>query len=149
MYAAYAPWFIFRWRPTALMLALIVGHAVIFYVVAHSHARGTISGGLSIFGPVISEVWQPPRHGLMARWEPQPEAPLVRPPDHWRFPPIDLWPSPPGFSAAPSGFTPVTDAEADPPAALVSPDQERGHVAPVRHPHLRMTRWLRPQYSPD
>lgn len=142
-----------RRRSYALLLVLVVCHAAIFYALTHTHpqtyAPGTIGRGRSLFGTVISEVWQPPRTGLYARGEPQAETPWVTPPSHWRFPPIDLWPSRPGFSAVLSGFTPVTEAQPDPPEAPPSPGEPRGPAVPARQPQLQMTRWLRPVYPAE
>jgi protein TonB len=131
------------------MLAIVLCHAAIFYAVTHARSPGSIGSGQSLFGPVISAVWQPPRQGLQARWEPPADAPLVETPRQWRFPPIDLWPSPQGRLPAPSGFTPVTDAQPDPPDSVASPDQQPGHTVRAKPARLRMSRWLRPEYPAE
>ena len=153
MYAVHGSWSPARRRSCALLLVLVLCHVAIFYALTHTDRKtyvpGSIGGGRSLFGTVISEVWQPPRQGLQARGVPQAEAPLVTPPSHWRFPPIDLWPSRPGFSAVLSGFTPVTEAQPDPPEAPPSPGQQRGPSVSGRQPHLTMIRWLRPVYQAE
>ena len=93
-----------------------------------------------MFGPVISRVWQP-RGSVLAARPPAPsvEDTSISPPHDWIFPPIDIWPSPTGWSPAPSEFTPVTEARAGLPDA----------GAARRRQKLRMVRWLRPAYPAE
>lgn len=94
-----------------------------------------------MFGPVISHLWQPPRGSVLAAGPPAPsmEDTATSPPRDRVFPPIDVWPSPTGWSAAVSEFTPVTEAGADPPETRVGRRRQK----------LRMVRWLRPAYPAE
>ena len=132
------PW---RFR-VAVVLALVACHAALFYGIAHTRAaRSPGTGGRPMFGPVISRVWQPPRGSALAARAPAPivEDTSISPPRDWVFPPIDVWPSPTGWSPALTEFTPVTEARADPP--------DGGGAR--RRQKLRMVRWLRPAYPAD
>jgi TonB family protein len=85
-------------------------------------------------GPLAARPWEPPAQGNE----------LTPPPRQWRFPRIDLWPSVLGYAATVSEFTPVTEAEADPPE--MPPAALDGKTPPKRRSVLRMVRWLRPEY---
>ena len=87
-----------------------------------------------MFGPVISRVWQPPRGSVLAARPPAPSVEDTSIP----HPRLDFWPSPTGC-AAPSEFTPVTEARAGLPDA----------GAARRRQKLRMVRWLRPAYPAE
>jgi TonB family protein len=75
------------------------------------------------------------------------EDQLTPPPGHWRFPPIDIWPSAPSWSPVLTDTTPVTDAQADPPDTQTPPQEGQPTQKPaLRRSHLRMVRWFRPEY---
>ena len=132
------PW---RFR-VAVVLTLVACHAALFYGIARTRAaRGSGTDERPMFGPVISRIWQPPRGSVLAARAPAPrvEDTSTSPPRDWVFPPIDVWPSPAGWSPAMSEFTPVTEAGADPPETGVG----------RRRQTLRMVRWLRPAYPAE
>jgi TonB family protein len=143
------------WRPRVVVVAVIViCYGALFYGIAHVRApRSSNTSSPPMFAPIISNVSGPPRVFISSkRWEPDAREPLTElltpPPRHWTFPPIDLWPSAPDWSAALSGFTPVTDARPDSPETQ-SPLQNGQPAAkpPSRRSNLQMVRWLRPVYS--
>jgi TonB family protein len=143
------------WRFRALVIfILVIVHAALFYAMAQMRARqssntGAPLGGPSMFGPVISEA---PRRGapLTSRaldLEPGVEDQSTPPPRHWRFPPIDIWPSAPGWSSILTDTPPVTDAQADPPDTQTpTRNGQPNQKPPPRPPKLRMVRWFRPEY---
>jgi TonB family protein len=96
-----------------------------------------------MFKAIVSEVGERRAGMSSAPFVPK-EDQTTDPPRHWVFPPIDIWPSPPGWSAALSEFTPVTDAHPDP-AAEPQDHLSIGKSA-ARRPMLSMVRWLRPDY---
>lgn len=149
------------WRPprswrfrVLVILILVIFHAALFYAVAQMRARqsantGEPLGGPSMFGPVISEGL---RHGAPLTSRPLDLETVVAdqltpPPRHWRFPPIDIWPSAPSWSPVLVDTTPVTDAQADPPDTQAPPQDGQPIKKPApRRSHLRMVRWFRPEY---
>lgn len=136
------------WRSrAAVALVVLTGYALLFYVVAHTRAPRSSTDGAPMLTPVISQVGvrrgdAPAAKPPAAAGDDQSVAPAL----HWIFPPIDLWPSAPGWSATPSEFTPVTDAKPDPPDK--PPPVSQGGRR-IRRSILRMVRWLRPSYSVD
>jgi TonB family protein len=141
------------WRSQVLVVAaIVICHGAFFYGIAHTRApRSSTANGPPMFGPIVSKVWVPRRATISSkRWEPGAEDQLTPPARHWRFPPIDLWPSAPGWSATLSEFTPVTDARPDPPDMQIPLQDGRPAAKPaLRRSTLRMVRWLRPEYSID
>jgi TonB family protein len=139
------------WRSQVLVVAaIVICHGLFFYGIAHTRApRSSTASGPPMFGPIVSKVWVPRRATISSkRWEPGAEDQLTPPARHWRFPPIDLWPSAPGWSATLSEFTPVTDARPDPPDTQTPLQDGRPATKPARRrSNLRMVRWLRPEYS--
>lgn len=136
------------WRSrAAAALVVLVGYALLFYLVAHTRAPRSSSEGAPMLSPVISKVGVRRGEALAARPPAVAAEDQSMPPaQHWIFPPIDLWPSAPGWTASPSEFTPVTDAQPDPPEK--PPAVDKGG-RPVRRSILRMARWLRPSYPAD
>jgi TonB family protein len=141
------------WRSGLIVVtAIVICHGAFFYGMAHTRApRSSDTNAPPMFGPVVSKVWVPPRAAISSkRWEPGAEDQLTPPPRHWKFPPIDLWPSAPGRPATLSEFTPVTDAHPDPPDTQAPLRGERPAAKPApRRANLQMVRWLRPEYSTD
>ena len=91
-----------------------------------------------MFSAVISQIGEERLRGLVAKPGTQvTENQSSEPARHWTFAPIDIWPSPPGWNAALSEFTPVSEARPDNPASQKA-----------RQSTLRMIRWIRPEY-PD
>ncbi len=136
------------WRPHLIViLVLLVGHLALFYGIAHTRVSGSSASAPPMFGPVVSQVWRASKQvPLSSRpWEPStPENELTPPSRRWRFPRIDLWPSAAGYSATLSEFTPVTEAQADPPEVPAAGSAEK--TPQRRRSALRMVRWLRPEY---
>jgi periplasmic protein TonB len=140
-------------RSRAVVAAIIViFQGAAFYFIAHTRASWSSRvDGPPMFAPAISRVWVPERPGITSRpWKPDAQEDLTAPSRNWKFPPIDLWPSAPGWSATVSEFTPVTEARPDPPDT--QPPRQPGQPAPTLAPRrssLRMVRWLRPVYSSE
>ena len=139
------------WRFPVVVLAVIaICHGAIFYGIAHMRApRNSNASGPPMFGPIVSNVWVPRRVAISSKpWWPDAEEPLTPPSRHWRFTPIDLWPSAPGWSATLTEFTPATDARPDPPDAPTTLQHGPPAVKPApMTSKLRMVRWVRPVYS--
>jgi TonB family protein len=126
-----------------VVLVLIICYAALFYAVAHTRGSRYNADGPSMFKAIVSELGER-RAGMSSRSFVPIEDQTTDPLRHWIFPPIDIWPSPPGWSATLSEFTSVTDARPDPAAE----EQDYSSIAKpsARRPVLRMTRWLRPEY---
>jgi TonB family protein len=137
------------WRSrVAVLAAIVICYGALFYGIAHMRApRSANANGPPMFGPVVSNVPVPRRVTISSRpWEPGTEDQLTPPPRHWKFPPIDLWPSAAG-SATLSEFTPVTDARPDPPETHTpQPEWKPASKPAPRRSNLQMVRWLRPEY---
>ena len=132
----------------ALVLALVSCHVVLFYGISQTRARKSSTDAPPMFGPVVSNEWRDlhQRSVTSRRWlAPMQEDQSTPPSRHWKFPPVDIWPSSASRLATLSGFTPVTDAQPDPTDTL-TPQDERANKPPVRLSRLRMVRWLRPEY---
>lgn len=102
-----------------------------------------------MFGPIVSEIGEH-RGSLRSKAPTDQDDDQTAATDatHWIFPPIDIWPSPPGWSSTVSGLTPVTDAEPVIPGVQpFSDDDPNRHTS--THSSLRMIRWLRPDYTPE
>ena len=136
------------WRSrAAVVVVVLIGYAILFYAVAHTRPPRPSADGFPMLTPVISQRGLRRGDGLGARPPAIPDEDQSTPPaTHWIFPPIDLWPSASGWTAVPSEFTPVTDAQADPRDGP-PPVSPAGHRA--RPSILRMVRWLRPGYPVD
>ncbi len=143
------------WRSrTVVVLLLLSGYLGLLYGVTHPAARRSEATGLPMLTPVISEVGVRRGDALTGRPPPtamEDESTESTPPArHWIFAPIDIWPSPPGRSAALSEFTPVSEARADPRDLEPAPQSQQPAKKPRQQPStLRLVRWLRPQYPPD
>jgi TonB family protein len=127
-----------------VVLVLISCYAALFYAGVHTPASRFNADGPPMFKAIVSELGER-RAGLSSRpFVPVEEDQTTDPPRRWIFPPIDIWPSPPGWSAALSEFTPVRDAQPDPAA------EQQEHLSigksAARRPLLSMIRWLRPDY---
>jgi TonB family protein len=136
-----------------VILLLVILHSAVFYAIAQVRARqssntGEPLGGPSLFGAVISEVRrEAPLTSRPLDLEPAVDDQLAPPPRHWRFPPIDIWPSAPSWSPIVTDTTPVTDAQADPPDTQTPPQDGQPIKKPApRRSKLRMVRWFRPEY---
>jgi len=140
------------WRFYIVVVAVIaIGHGALLYGIAHMHApRGSRANGPPMFRPIVSKVWVPRSVGISSKpWWPDAEMKRTPPPRHWKFPPIDLWPSAPGWAATLSQFTPVTDARPDPPETQIPLQHGRPATqSPPRRSNLQMIRWFRPVYYP-
>lgn len=138
------------WRSRiVVILALVVGYAALLYGLVHTRTSRTQANGLPMLTPVISEVGARRGDVVTARAAPiGPEDDSAPPAVHWIFPAIDVWPSPPGWYATLSEFTPVTDARPDPRDAQVQyrRDGRQADRSRARHSALRMVGWLRPPY---
>jgi TonB family protein len=118
------------------VLILFACYAALFYAVVHMRAPQSNQDGVSMFSPLASQIGEERLRGLTSKpgaqvTDDQSSAPA----SHWTFAPIDIWPSPPGWTATFSEFTPVTEARPDNPA-----------IRKARQSTLRMVRWLRPEY---
>jgi TonB family protein len=140
------------WRFHVVVVAVIaICHGALFYGIAHMRTpRTSNANGPPMFGPIVSKVWVRRSVTISSKpWWPDAEKPLTPPPHHWKFPPIDLWPSAPTSSATLSAFTPVTDARPDPPDTRTP--LQHGRLASKSAPgrsNLQMARWFRPVYYP-
>ena len=137
------------WRfPAAVVLVIIVCHVALFCGIARTRAARTSStGGLPMFGPVVSDVWRTPHGSALAARPPAlvAEDTAIPPVRHWTLAAIDVLPS--ARPPSPSEFTPVTEATADPPDPHVILQDPRPGEKPVARPqHLRMVLWVRPEY---
>jgi TonB family protein len=137
------------WRSHVVVVLILVScHAAVFYGIAQTRAPRSNTDGPPMFGPVVSELGE--RRGLALPGRsvaPAAEDQSTPPPGHWIFPPIDIWPSVAGPPATLSEFTPVTDAQPDPPDTQTRPqDGLRANKPAPRRSKLRMVRWLRPEY---
>jgi TonB family protein len=143
------------WRSRAVFVAIIlIAYAAAFYFIVRTRAaRNMGADGPLAFWPAVSQVWIRERGGISSRpWRPQsPKEDATLPPRRWKFPPIDLWPSPPGRAMTRSEFTPVTQALPDPPdaQAVPAPGSPPPAKSVARHSSLRMVQWIRPDYSAD
>lgn len=138
-----------QWRTRGLfVLGLIVLHLTFFYGFAQNHARSANSNDPPMFGPVVSQVWREVRQRPLTskEWTSESTRDLTPPSHRWRFSSIDIWPAERQWND-PTSFTPVTDAEPDPPDTPVT-TQDTAHAkrAAVDHAKLRMIRWVRPAY---
>jgi len=139
------------WRSPIVVIAIVaIFHGALLYGIARMRAPRIVNAnGPPMFGPIISRVWVPRGVAISSKpWWPDAEEQLTPPPSHWKFPPIDLWPSAPGWSATLSAFTPVTDARPDPPDTQTP--LQHGRPAPKSAPRrskLQMVRWFRPVYN--
>lgn len=154
--AAVGAWASRHWR-AAVLLFVVICHVALFYLIWNSHTVRNSSGaipngftGRSLFGPVISTKDGPTlKHPILSMPLPltsEEDAEWAsNPPRLWRFPVIDLWPSPVGLCPMPTDFN--LEARADTPDASNPPEPERGpRGARARRSMLRMIRWLRPIY---
>jgi len=131
-----------------VVLALVSCHVVLFYGISHTRASKPSTDGPPMFGPVVSNEWRDlhQRPVTSKRWSaPTQVDQLTEPSRHWKFSPVDIWPSSASRPATLSGFTPVTDAQPDP-IDTQAPRDERANKTPVRLSKLRIVRWLRPEY---
>jgi TonB family protein len=140
------------WRSRAVVVLLLAaGYVALLYGLAHTGPRSSNTSGPPMLTPVISQVGVRRGDALAAKAPAAAVEDQITPPArHWIFPPIDIWPSGPGWSAETSEFTPVSEAHADPRDVQTVPPiaQPPGKPAP-RLSQLRMVRWLRPQYPSD
>src|SRR5262249_52521807 len=131
-----------------IVLVVVVCHVAFFYSLARTRAaRASSTGGAPMFGPVISDVWRPPRGSPLAARPPAPsvEDSSIPPARHWTLPAIDIFPS--AHSPTPSEFTPVTEATADPPDVQIVSQGKPSDKKPVAsRQKLVMVLWVRPQY---
>ena len=75
------------WRFRAgVVLALVACHAALFYAIAHTRAARSSGTGHPMFGPVVSQVWRPPRGSALAARPPAPTLEDTR----FRRPSLDL-----------------------------------------------------------
>ena len=150
-------WPLRHWR-AGVLLFVVICHVALFYVIWNSHTVRNSSGanpigftGRTLFGPVISTKDGPTlKHAILSMPLPltsEKEAEwATNPPRLWRFPAIDLWPSPVGLCPIPTDFN--LEARADTTDASNLPDPKRAsRGAGSRRSMLRMIRWLRPVYS--
>jgi TonB family protein len=131
-----------------VILALVSCHVALFYGISQTRSPKSSTDGTPMFGPVVSNEWRDLRQRYMTsrRWSaPTQEDQSTPPSRHWKFPPVDIWPSSASRLTTPSEFTPVTDAQPDP-TDTQTPRDERANKPPVRLSKLRMVRWLRPEY---
>jgi len=153
--AAVGAWASRHWR-VAVLLLVVICHVAAFYIIRNSHTARISSGaipkdftGRSLFGPAISPEGSTLKHPILSMPLPVTGEEKVEwaadPPRLWRFPAIDLWPSPVGLCPIPTEFD--LDARAEPPDASNPPEPGRPPrgVGP-RRGMLRMIRWLRPIY---
>jgi TonB family protein len=152
--AAVGAWASRHWRAVVLLF-VVMGHVALFYVIWNSHTVRNSSEaipkgftGRTLFGPVISTKDGPTlKHPILSMPLPlrsEKEAAWAsNPPRLWRFPAIDLWPSPLGLCPIPIDFN--LQARADTLGALNPPERPPRGAGP-RRSMLRMIRWLRPVY---
>jgi hypothetical protein len=98
------------WRSRVVVVAaIVICYGAFLYGIAHMRApRSSNANGPPMFAPVVSKVRVPRKVTISSKpWKPSARDQLTPPPRHWKFPPIDLWPSAPGWSATWSEFTPV------------------------------------------
>lgn len=145
------------WRPRAIVLAILtISYGALFYGVQHMRTpQSPLKDGRQMFTPIVSKIGEERLGSTRAKPQRPEEQEQIReyeqalpPPRHWQFPPIDLLPSVPGWAAAPSMFTPVTDARPDPAElqAVLPPGQPVPKSVP-RSWNLRMAGWVRPVYD--
>lgn len=184
--AALRVWTSWRLRTSALAVVLI-GHAALFYAIWNSHTARSASGpipenftgptllhpaiatgeGPTVKRPILSRPWPATTTESAADWP--------FPPRRWKFPAIDLWPSPAGWcplvtdadiqarlDAPVAPVTPVTPVASGASfasaravtsaASAASPAPSLAHHAPPARgprpslPGLRLIRWVRPVY---
>jgi len=131
-----------------VVLALVSCHVVLFYSMSETRSPTSITDGPPMFGPVVLDKWRDlhQRYVTSRSWSTTTQESQSTPPSrHWKFPPIDIWPSSASRSAALSEFTPVTDAQPDP-TDTPTPQDPRANKPRVRLSKLQMVRWLRPEY---
>jgi hypothetical protein len=133
-----------RLRGSCVIAVLVLGvcYAALLYAIVHARASRFSADGRPMFSAVVSDLGER-RAGMLSRPFVPAADQMTEPPRHWMFPPIDFWPSPPGWSATLSEFTPVTDAKRDPAGQLDHPSIGEPFR---RRSVLRMVRWLRPDY---
>lgn len=145
-------WLPRSWRSRAVVIAVLaIVYIALLYGLAHTRAPRSNTNGVPWLTAVISEAGVRRGDTLSAR---PPAGTLeddsIPPARHWIFSPIDIWPSEAGWSASVSGFTPVSDARADPRDVQTPIQTGRPGEKPRRNRStLRMVRWLRPAYPPD
>jgi TonB family protein len=140
------------WRSRAVVvLLLLCAYLGLLYGVTHTRARRSEATGSPMLTPVISEVGVRRGDALTGSSPPAAVEDESTPPArHWIFAHIDIWPSTPGRTAAWSEFTPVSEAQADPPDLEPAlPNKQPGKMPRQRPSTLRLVRWLRPEYPPD
>jgi TonB family protein len=131
-----------------VVLALVSCHVVLFYGISQTRALKSSADGPPMFGPVVLNKWRDLHQRYVTSRpssEPMQEDQSIPPSRHWKFPPIDIWPSSASRPATLSRFTPVTDAQPDPTDTLTA-QEGIANKPPVRLSTLRMVRWLRPDY---
>jgi TonB family protein len=131
------------WRRSRIVVAVIIliCYSALLYALTRPRLPPVDTNEPPMFGPVISEIGEK-RAGITSKGvAPAPADESLVPPQHWSFAPIDIWPSPPQWTATLSEFTPVGDARPDPAEA----DPSR-NIPPSRRSKLQMVRWLRPEY---
>jgi TonB family protein len=118
------------------VLILLVCYSALFYAAVKTRAPQSNQDGVPMFSAIVSQIGEERRGGLTSKPGAQvTEDQSAAPASHWTFAPIDIWPSPPGWNATLSEFTPVTEARPDNPANRRA-----------RQSTLRMVRWIRPEY---
>ena len=128
-----------------VVLVLILCYAALFYAVVRTRASRSSADGPAMFSAVVSDSGER-RAGMSSKPFEHVEDQTADPPRHWIFPAIDIWPSPPGWSATLSEFTPVTNAQPDP---AEQKDSLAIRNPSARRPVLHMLRWLRPDYPTE
>jgi len=135
----------------AVVLALVSCHVVLFYGISQTRSPTSSADGPPMFGPVVLNKWRDLHQRFLTsrRSSASMQEDQSTPPSrHWKFPPVDIWPSSASRPATLSEFTPVTDAEPDP-TDTPTPQDKGPNKTPVRLSKLRMVRWLRPEYPMD
>jgi TonB family protein len=132
-----------RGSRVVVVLVLVLCYAAVFYSMSRIRALPSGADGPAAFGPVVSQIGEH-RDGMTSRGFFPTENQSLQPPHDWIFPPIDIWPNPPGWSATLSEFTPVADAQPDPDEVDAS-----SNIPASRRSRLHMVRWLRPAYPAE
>jgi TonB family protein len=138
------------WRSRlGVLLVIAVVYVALYYGLTHGRARRSSSDDPAMFGPVVSEIGEH-RGSLRPKSfaDQDDDRPAATEVVYWIFPPIDIWPSPPGWSNTVSGLTPVVDAEPVIPGVQPFSDDDANRHMGTRS-SLRMIRWLRPDYPPE
>jgi TonB family protein len=135
---------------SAVLLTVILVHAVLLYAIIHAPPRRTFDGP-PMFGPAVANkpvVEQ--AHPLRSRpWQPPPatEKSTYRV-EEWHFPRVDIWPVTGEACPTTSEFGPLLDTQPEADEAQAPPRHAPPQSIPTSQ-KPRMVLWLRPAYPLD